>query len=221
MHEVACQVCGGGRLKPEFLAVRFAGAGIHELLGLSIADSLGFFAAVEDGARQVGDRARRVSADLRADIVRRLTSLADAGLAYLSLDRPASTLSGGEAQRVRLAAQLRSGLTGITYVLDEPTIGLHPRDTQRLLGLLRELRDAGNTIVVVEHDLDVIADADHVIEIGPGAGRDGGSVVASGTPAEALADPASKTRTVPAERPALPKTDGRRVRSVRASRCAA
>ena len=193
MHEVACQGCGGGRLKLEFLAVRLGGVDIHELLGRSIGDSLAFFATLDDGSRPLDDRARRVSADLRLDIVRRLTSLADAGLAYLSLDRPASTLSGGEAQRVRLAAQLRSGLTGITYVLDEPTIGLHPRDTQRLLSLLRGLRDEGNTVVVVEHDLDVMAAADHIIEIGPGAGRDGGMVVAIGTPAHVMAEPASKT----------------------------
>jgi len=173
--------------------VRVAGVNIHELLGRSIGDSLAFFAALESGPREMAARARQISVDLRADIVGRLTSLADAGLAYLSPDRPASTLSGGEAQRVRLAAQLRSGLTGITYVLDEPTTGLHPRDTQRLLGLMRGLRDAGNTVIVVEHDLEVMAAADHLIEIGPGAGRDGGTVVASGTPRDIMEHPASVT----------------------------
>jgi len=193
MHEAPCGACGGGRLKPEFLAVRVGGLAIHELLALPVSDSLGFFAALEDGSRPFASRARTVSADVRAAIVGRLTSLADAGLAYLSLDRPASTLSGGEAQRVRLAAQLRSGLTGITYVLDEPTTGLHPRDTSRLMSLLRGLRDEGNTVLVVEHDMDVVAAADHVIEIGPGAGRDGGSLVATGTPAALAADPSSRT----------------------------
>jgi excinuclease ABC subunit A len=131
--------------------------------------------------------------DLRAEVMRRLTSLRDAGLDYLTLDRPAASLSGGEAQRVRLASQLRSGLTGITYVLDEPTIGLHPRDTSRLIALLRGLRDAGNTILVVEHDIDVIAAADHILEIGPGAGDLGGQLIAHGPPAIIARDSSSRT----------------------------
>ena len=121
------------------------------------------------------------------------TSLRDAGLDYLTLDRPAASLSGGEAQRVRLASQLGSGLTGITYVLDEPTIGLHPRDTSRLIALLRRLRDAANTILVVEHDIDVIAAADHILEIGPGAGEEGGKVVAQGPLAGIAQDSSSRT----------------------------
>jgi excinuclease ABC subunit A len=184
MVAVACRACGGGRLLPEFLAVRFGGIPIHELLAKTVDESLTFFAGAQNGHETAGGPARPLGADLRFDITSRLSSLRDAGLGYLALDRPASTLSGGEAQRVRLAAELRSGLTGITYVLDEPTVGLHPRDTGRLLGLVRGLRDAGNTIVVVEHDVDVITAADHVIEIGPGAGPHGGRVVVTGTPAE-------------------------------------
>ncbi|MCX6551318.1 MAG: ATP-binding cassette domain-containing protein, partial [Acidobacteria bacterium] len=193
MIPVPCSVCGGGRLKPESLAVRFAGASIHDLLAMTVSESLAFFRGVENGSRPIDDRIRAMTADLRHDIVARLESLRDAGLSYLALDRAASTLSGGEAQRVRLAAELRSGLTGITYVLDEPTAGLHPRDTVRLIGLLHALRDAGNTVVVVEHDLDVIAAADHAIEIGPGAGRDGGAIVAQGRPGDLANAPSSVT----------------------------
>src|SRR5262249_13274615 len=116
-----------------------------------------------------------------SDLVRRLGFLNDVGLGYLSLDRAAETLSGGEAQRIRLASQLGSSLCGVTYVLDEPTVGLHPRDTERLLGTLEGLRDQGNTVVLVEHDPETIDRADHVVDLGPGAGRHGGRVVATGT----------------------------------------
>jgi excinuclease ABC subunit A len=193
MAAVPCRACGGGRLRPEALAVRFGGSNIHELLAKTVDESLAFFAGVHEGRETVDDRARMLSADLRLDITGRLSSLRDAGLGYLSLDRAASTLSGGEAQRVRLAAELRSGLTGITYVLDEPTAGLHPRDTSRLVGLVGGLRDAGNTVVVVEHDLDVISAADHVIEIGPGAGPHGGRVVVAGSPADVASCADSRT----------------------------
>ncbi len=155
---------------------------------LTVIESLAFFAgpgsSPEEGWRT------DATADLRRDVVVRLERLRDAGLGYLSLDRPAATLSAGEAQRIRLATEIGSGLTGITYVLDEPTAGLHPRDTARLLGLLRSLRDTGNTVVVVEHDEDVIRAADHVIDLGPGAGDAGGHIVAAGPP----------TRSPPASR---------------------
>ena len=180
LHSVPCVACGGARLRPEALAVRVAGRSIADLLALTVAGSLDFFDGLEAGALD-GWR-HDAMADLRLEVVSRL-SLRDAGLGYLSLDRPASTLSSGEAQRVRLATEIGSGLTGITYVLDEPTAGLHARDTGRLLGLLRCLRDAGNTVVVVEHDEEVIRAADHVIDIGPGAGDAGGRVVAVGPPA--------------------------------------
>jgi excinuclease ABC subunit A len=202
MVPVRCATCGGGKLKAEALAVRFGGVNIHQLLGMTVEKSLAFFetAGAEparrdgpEGVTGVSARNLVVTRELRADVTRRLASLRDAGLDYLALDRPAATLSSGEAQRVRLAAQLGSGLTGITYVLDEPTIGLHPRDTARLIGLLRALGDAGNTVVVVEHDLDVITSADYVIEIGPGAGRAGGRIVSRGTPADIARDPSSAT----------------------------
>ncbi len=184
MTPVPCEACGGGKLGPEFLAVRFGGTAIHELLAKTVEESLAFFHALDNGRSDVPARDATVSRELRADITGRLQSLADAGLDYLTLDRPAASLSGGEAQRVRLATQLRSGLTSITYVLDEPTAGLHPRDTERLVELLRSLRDAGNSVIVVEHDADVIAAADYLIEIGPGPGAAGGRIVAQGRPGE-------------------------------------
>jgi excinuclease ABC subunit A len=184
MVSVPCRACGGGALTAEALAVRFAGLNIHELSSKTVDETLDFFAGVDGDHTMTDDRARSLSTDLRLDIVSRLSGLRDAGLGYLALNRPATTLSGGEAQRVRLAAEVRSGLTGITYVLDEPTAGLHARDTKRLLRLIAGLRDAGNTVVVVEHDLDVMAAADHVIEIGPGAGPHGGRVVVTGPPAD-------------------------------------
>ncbi len=191
LRPVTCTGCGGRRLRPEALAVRVAGRNVAELLGLTVTESLAFFADLQ--ARTDGGWRREAMADLAHDVVARLGRLRDAGLGYLSLDRSASTLSSGEAQRIRLATEIGSGLTGITYVLDEPTAGLHPRDTSRLLGLLRSLRDAGNTVVVVEHDEDVIRAADHVIDMGPGAGEAGGCIVAAGTPDAIAASQASIT----------------------------
>ncbi len=193
MVATPCGACGGAGLREEARAVRFAGETIGALLGRSVEESLEYFQAIDTRQIAVDATALALSADLRSDVVRRLERLRDAGLGYLSLDRRATTLSGGEAQRVRLASQIRSGLTGITYVLDEPTVGLHARDTGALLSLLRQLRDEGNTVVVVEHDLDVIGSADHVIELGPGAGRDGGTIVAQGQPKALAATPASRT----------------------------
>jgi excinuclease ABC subunit A len=176
MRQETCAACSGARLKPERLAVRVAGRNIADLQGLTVAESLDFFGA--QSARAGGWDV------VREEVVPRLERLRDAGLDYLSLDRPAATLSSGEAQRVRLATAVVSGLTGITYVLDEPTAGLHPRDTERLLRLVTALRDAGNTVVIVEHDLDVVRAADYVIDLGPGAGAQGGQLVAAGTPGE-------------------------------------
>ncbi len=180
LHAVPCEACRGARLRPEALAIRVGGRSIADLLALTVAASLDFFAGLEAGALD-GWR-REATADLRREVAARLFHLRDAGLSYLSLDRTASTLSSGEAQRVRLATEIGSGLTGITYVLDEPTAGLHARDTARLIGLLGSLRDGGNTVVVVEHDEDVIRAADHVIDMGPGAGEEGGRIVAVGPP---------------------------------------
>jgi excinuclease ABC subunit A len=219
MVPVACNTCKGARLMPEARSVHFAGATIQALLGRTVDESLQFFSDVESGA--VSERTRAITADLRIDIVRRLERLRGAGLGYLTLDRQATTLSGGEAQRVRLASQLQSGLTGITYILDEPTAGLHARDTTRLLGLLHDLRDAGNTVLVVEHDLDVVAAADHVIELGPGAGADGGLIVAEGAPASLAIRTDSRTGRHLAglraanRRPARPLPPGIGVRGAR------
>ncbi len=191
LHTIRCAACGGARLRPEALAVRVAGRTIADLMALTITDSLAFFAELE--ARSDLGWRHEVTADLRRDVASRLAHLRDAGLGYLSLDRPASTLSAGEAQRVRLATEIGSGLTGIAYVLDEPTAGLHARDTARLLGLLRGLRDGGNTVLVVEHDEDVIRAADHLIDMGPGAGEEGGRIVAAGTPDDVSACETSVT----------------------------
>jgi excinuclease ABC subunit A len=194
MHETSCPACGGARLKPERLAVTVAGRNIAELQRLTVAESLDFFGGF---AAEHKDGAGRTFWSVALDeVVPRLERLRDAGLDYLSLDRPAATLSSGEAQRVRLSTEVGSGLTGITYVLDEPTAGLHARDTERLLRLLAALRDAGNTVVVVEHDVDVIRAADHVIDLGPGAGAHGGRLVAAGTPASIATREASPTGRV-------------------------
>jgi excinuclease ABC subunit A len=200
MRRVTCPACLGAKLGPASLAVRVAGRNIAQWLARTVAEGLalldeggpgGLGHARDDGAWSARDA--QVTADLRRDVVARLERLRDGGLDYLSLDRPASTLSAGEAQRVRLATEVGTGLTGIAYVLDEPTAGLHPRDTRRLLRLLTDLRDAGNTVVVVEHDEDVIRAADHVIDLGPGAGPEGGRLVAAGPPAAIAASPTSLT----------------------------
>jgi excinuclease ABC subunit A len=188
--ERPCGTCGGARLKPEALAVQVGGKNIAEASDLPIAAALPWFEAVIDTlSPQRAEIARRI---LR-EIVERLRFLVDVGLDYLTLARGSATLSGGESQRIRLASQIGSGLTGVLYVLDEPSIGLHQRDNERLLGTLRRLRDLGNTVLVVEHDEDAIRAADHLIDMGPEAGVNGGLVVAEGTPAEVSANPRSLT----------------------------
>ncbi len=188
--ERPCATCRGARLKPEALAVKIAGRTIAEASELAIAAALPWFAGVIDTlTKQRAEIARRI---LR-EIVERLRFLVDVGLDYLTLARGSATLSGGESQRIRLASQIGSGLTGVLYVLDEPSIGLHQRDNERLLGTLRRLRDLGNTVLVVEHDEDAIRAADHLIDMGPEAGVNGGRVVAEGTPAEVAAHPDSLT----------------------------
>jgi excinuclease ABC subunit A len=183
-----CRSCGGARLRPEALAVTLGARGIHEVTRLSVRDARVFFEGlVLDGARaRIADRLLR---EVRA----RLGFLVDVGLGYLSLERTTATLSGGETQRIRLATQIGSALVGVLYVLDEPSIGLHARDNERLLQTLLRLREAGNTVLVVEHDEATIRAADHVIDMGPGAGRLGGTVVAQGTPAEIAGHEASAT----------------------------
>jgi excinuclease ABC subunit A len=188
--EKPCAICHGARLKPESLAVKIAGRNIAEASELSIRGALEWFAGVLPTLTpQRAEIARRI---LR-EILDRLTFLVDVGLDYLTLARGSATLSGGESQRIRLASQIGSGLTGVLYVLDEPSIGLHQRDNARLLGTLQRLKTLGNTVLVVEHDEEAIRSADYLIDMGPAAGVAGGYVVAKGTPAEVAANPASLT----------------------------
>jgi excinuclease ABC subunit A len=186
--EVPCPVCRGGRLGPSSLAVRLQGMNIATFSAMTVGE-----ASETASGWSFGGEAAVIAERPLDELQRRLSFLVDVGLSYLPLSRRATTLSGGESQRIRLASQLGSGLTGVTYVLDEPTIGLHPRDTDRLLGSIRGLRDLGNTVVVVEHDPDTIDVADYVVDMGPAAGRFGGHVIAAGTPAEIREDPSSVT----------------------------
>ncbi len=185
-----CQACGGHRLKPEPLAVKIAGLHIGEVVQKSIREAHAWIGSVPESlSNQKNEIARAILKEIRE----RLGFLVNVGLDYLTLSRNSGTLSGGESQRIRLASQIGSGLTGVLYVLDEPSIGLHQRDNDRLLETLKGLRDQGNTVLVVEHDEDAIREADYVFDIGPGAGVHGGQIVARGTPAEITADPASLT----------------------------
>ena len=189
---VPCPACGGARLRPESLAVKIAGRSIAGFTGLALSDA----AAAADAIAQAvaaNPRQQKIAGRVLAEVRERIQFLLDVGLSYLSLDRPAATLSGGEAQRIRLASQIGSRLRGVLYVLDEPSIGLHPRDNGRLLASLRSLRDLGNTVLVVEHDRETIEQADHILDLGPGAGRHGGELVAHGTPAQVAANPNSLT----------------------------
>ncbi|MFV0460562.1 MAG: excinuclease ABC subunit UvrA [Actinomycetales bacterium] len=181
MREVPCPSCGGARLKKEVLSVLIAGKSIADVCRLPVAECAHFLQGLE-----LTDRQAQIAAAVLKEIQARLGFLLDVGLDYLSLDRPAGTLSGGEAQRIRLATQIGSGLVGVLYVLDEPSIGLHQRDNRRLIGTLTRLRDLGNTLIVVEHDEDTIHTADWVVDIGPGAGEHGGHVVHSGSVAGLL-----------------------------------
>jgi len=185
---VPCPTCNGQRLNAEALAVRYRGRNIAELTARSVGESARMFDEVELAGRE-----SEIARDIVAELNSRLAFLREVGLDYLALDRSAPTLSGGEAQRIRLAAQLGSNLRGVCYILDEPTIGLHPRDNRILLDTLAKLEAKGNTLIVVEHDEDTIRRADHVIDLGPGAGSRGGQVVASGTADELMQNPASIT----------------------------
>jgi excinuclease ABC subunit A len=187
-EETTCPACHGQRLRPEALAVRFDGLNIAEWTALPVATAAGRLEKL-----QLRGRSAAIARDILPELSSRLAFLREVGLAYLSLDRAAPTLSGGEAQRLRLAAQLGSNLRGVCYILDEPTIGLHPRDNRMLLDTLRRLEGKGNTIVVVEHDEETIRRAEHVIDLGPGGGVDGGQVVATGTVEELMRNPASVT----------------------------
>ena len=179
MTNSSCSSCLGKRLRPESLAVKVSGRSINEITEMSIGDSYQFFQNIN-----LDDTKRKIAEQILKEIGMRLKFLNDVGIEYLTLDRTAGTLSGGESQRIRLATQIGSSLTGVLYVLDEPSIGLHQRDNDRLLDTLKYLRDLGNTVIVVEHDEDTIREADYVLDLGPGAGVHGGYVIASGTPEE-------------------------------------
>ncbi len=186
----SCGACGGYRLKPEALAIKIAGVHVGQVVKMSIAEAFDWIATVpENLTNQKNEIAKVILKEIRE----RLGFLVNVGLNYLTLSRSAGTLSGGESQRIRLASQIGSGLTGVLYVLDEPSIGLHQRDNDRLLTTLKNLRDAGNTVLVVEHDEDAIREADYVFDMGPGAGIHGGMVVSHGTPTQVANDPKSLT----------------------------
>ncbi|MBQ5531758.1 MAG: excinuclease ABC subunit UvrA [Kiritimatiellae bacterium] len=174
-----CPACGGARLRPEARAATVAGKTIVEVMAMPVGDALAFFETLRSG-KAAGTARLAGLDDILKEIVRRLRFLLDVGLDYLTLDRASSSLSGGEMQRIRLATQIGSGLTGVLYVLDEPTIGLHPRDNERLISTLKGLRDRGNTVVVVEHDEEMMREADWIVDLGPGAGREGGKVMYQG-----------------------------------------
>ena len=185
-----CGTCEGYRLRPEALAVKIGGLHVGQVVQMSIREALAW---VEDAPNHLSKQKNEIARAILKEIRERLGFLNNVGLEYLTLSRNAGTLSGGESQRIRLASQIGSGLTGVLYVLDEPSIGLHQRDNGRLLTTLKNLRDQGNTVIVVEHDEEAIREADYVFDIGPGAGVHGGQVVAHGTPGEIAADPASIT----------------------------
>ena len=205
MTEIPCKACHGARLKPETLAVTVGGKNIDEVTRMTIREADAFFTQLT-----LTQRETKIARQILKEIHARLNFLLDVGLDYLTLSRSAGTLSGGEAQRIRLATQIGSGLQGVLYVLDEPSIGLHQRDNNRLLATLKHLRDLGNTLIVVEHDKDTMYAADHIIDIGPGAGAHGGRVVAEGTAEEIKKNPDSVTGAYLSRRKFIPVPQKRR-----------
>ncbi|HEX6143538.1 MAG TPA: excinuclease ABC subunit UvrA, partial [Geminicoccaceae bacterium] len=212
LSAAVCEACGGHRLKPEALAVRVRGRHAGEITELSITEAAAWFRELPG---HLSPKHREIAARILKEIDERLGFLVNVGLGYLTLARDAGSLSGGESQRIRLASQIGSGLTGVLYVLDEPSIGLHQRDNDRLLETLKHLRDLGNTVIVVEHDEDAIRHADHVVDMGPGAGVHGGLVVAEGTPAEIMASSASLTGQYLVGRRQIPVPGKRRAAKAR------
>ncbi len=206
MREVPCPTCGGGRLNPISLAVTVGELNIHQLSSLSIGRTADFL----DGLR-LEERDRQIAERVLREVRARLRFLIDVGLDYLTLARSAATLAGGEAQRIRLATQIGSGLVGVLYILDEPSIGLHHRDNQRLIETLVRLRDLGNTVIVVEHDEETIRTADHIVDLGPGAGEHGGRIVAEGTLGDIVAEPSSLTGDYLAGRRSITVPQARRL----------
>jgi len=205
MANQVCDSCNGKRLKKESLSVKVAGRPIDQVTAMSIRQSHDFF-----GSMALSPTEEKISRQVLKEIRTRLKFLNDVGIEYLTLDRAAGTLSGGESQRIRLATQIGSSLTGVLYVLDEPSIGLHQRDNQKLLNTLKHMRDLGNTVIVVEHDEETIREADYVVDLGPGAGLHGGYVVATGTPAEIEANTSSITGDYLAGRKSIPIPQERR-----------
>jgi len=188
MTEKLCSECGGKRLRPEALAVTVGGRNIHDISSMSVEEALEFFASVS-----LSDVEKQISKQIVKEIKARLSFMRNVGLDYLTLERKAATLSGGEAQRIRLATQIGSSLVGVLYILDEPSIGLHQRDNQKLIDTLLYLRDIGNTLIVVEHDEQTLRTADYIVDLGPGAGEHGGKIVAQGTPLELMQSAKSLT----------------------------
>lgn len=212
VNEVPCSACAGSRLRDDAAACRFADLTLGQLGDLPLLQTLDRFRTLRLPADQ-----KQVAADLLREINNRLQFLVDVGLDYLTLNRPAPTLSGGESQRIRLASQIGSGLTGVLYVLDEPTIGLHPRDNRRLLQALKHLRDLGNTLVLVEHDREVISASDYLLDFGPGAGDRGGEITAEGTPRQVMRSAASLTGQYLSGRKAITIPTNRRITTLEPS----
>ena len=212
--EVECGACMGSRLRDDASAVQFMKHTIDQIGRMPLGKLLPFLHGWKPSETD-----RKIAGDLLNEIKNRLQFLVDVGLDYLTLSRPAPSLSGGETQRIRLAAQIGSGLVGVLYVLDEPTIGLHPRDNKRLTAALHKLRDLGNTLLVVEHDRDVIASADHVLDFGPKAGVHGGEVVAQGTPLAIGKQRASVTGPYLSGKKSIPIPKNRRVSKELAKQC--
>ena len=206
MRVSICPKCAGKRLKPSALAVTVGGKSINEIVGMTIERAQNFFKELTGGRHDhvLSARDQKIARQVIKEISGRLSFLTNVGLTYLTLDRPAATLSGGEAQRIRLATQIGSSLVGVVYILDEPSIGLHHKDNNQLIDTLCRLRDLGNTVIVVEHDETTIRTADYVFDIGPGAGEKGGKVVAEGTPAEIIKNPASLTGKYLSSRLSIP-----------------
>ncbi len=210
MHEQNCPTCQGKRLRPEALSVLVSGHSIADVSAFTVAEAIPFFAALHDsftGLQQEAVKALSHQINEKLEVLRQL------GLSYLSIDRPAGTLSGGEAQRVRIASQLEAELCGLTYVFDEPTIGLHPRDTQQLMDILNRLKSNGNTMILVEHDPEVMLQADHLIDLGPGAGKYGGEILAVGSPEQVRNHAASITGQYLSQELLSPKASARKLRT--------
>jgi excinuclease ABC subunit A len=214
VNEVECSVCLGSRLRDDAAAVRFLGETMDQICRRPLGNLIELFENWTPNEME-----RKIAGELLTEIRNRLRFLIDVGLEYLTLSRPSPTLSGGETQRIRLAAQIGSGLVGVLYVLDEPTIGLHPRDNAKLIAALHKLRNLGNTLVLVEHDREVIEGADMLIDFGPKAGKHGGEVIASGTPKTVAKKKESITGPYLSGKKSIPIPKNRRLSLAHAASC--